>query len=185
MKDNNLTVKELSEAEIPHIAEYWTASSDDHLVSMGVDLSKIPPKEGVINFLTEQINLDLKDRSSYALVWFIDGIPVGHCNVDQISFGEQANMHLHFWNNSTRKKGFGTILLRLSIPLFFEKLKLKVLISEPYAKNLAPNKTLPKLGFEFEKKHVCIPGSLCFEQEVNKWVLSKEKFSEMYSKNFF
>jgi len=29
------------------------------------------------------------------------------------------------------------------------------------------------------------PGTLCFEQEVNKWVLTSKKFNELVSENFF
>ncbi len=181
MEEQILRVKELSAQEVPNIASYWTDSSDQHLIGMGVDLTKLPPKEDIINFLNKQISLDIKQRNSFALVWFIDDKAVGHCNVDQISFGEKANMHLHFWKQPQRRKGLGTQLVKLSIPHFFDRLHLKQLICEPYALNEAPNKTIPKLGFEFEKEHITIPGSLCFEQKVNKWVLSRSKFIELYN----
>jgi RimJ/RimL family protein N-acetyltransferase len=48
--------------------------------------------------------------------------------------------------------------VKKSVPYFFEKLKLKVLYCEPYANNPAPNKTLFKIGSNFEKKYRTIPG---------------------------
>jgi len=103
------------------------------------------------------------------MIWLFNGKAIGHCNVNNIIFGQSAFMHLHMWNAPNRKKGMGSQLVQLSIPYFFKHLELKELFCEPYALNPAPNKTLAKLGFQFIKKHVTIPGSLNFEQEVNRW----------------
>jgi RimJ/RimL family protein N-acetyltransferase len=64
----------------------------------------------------------------------------------------------------------------MTLPLFFERLQLKKLYCEPYALNSAPNKSLEKVGFEFIKEYITIPGSLNFEQPVKRWELSYEKF---------
>jgi RimJ/RimL family protein N-acetyltransferase len=88
-------------------------------------------------------------------------------------------MHLHLWKSKNRKKGIGTELVRKSIPFYFENFKIEKLICEPYALNPAPNKTLEKIGFEFIKKYRTIPGSLNFEQDVNRWELTKEKFESL------
>jgi len=40
-------------------------------------------------------------------------------------------------------------------------------------------KVLKKIGFTFVKKHTTIPGSLNFEQEVNRWKLTKEMFKKI------
>ncbi|HWY34787.1 MAG TPA: GNAT family protein, partial [Nitrosopumilaceae archaeon] len=103
---------------------------------------------------------------------------IGHSNVNKIVFGEEAHMHLHIWSEDVRKKGVGAELVKLTIPYFFENLKLKKLYCEPYALNQAPNKTLQKVGFEFVKKYRTTPGWLNFEQEVNLWVIYPDKFKK-------
>jgi RimJ/RimL family protein N-acetyltransferase len=60
-------------------------------------------------------------------------------------------MHLHLWYPDKRIKGMGVQLVKKSLPYFFNNLHLKTLYCEPYALNPAPNKTLPKVGFEFVK----------------------------------
>lgn len=64
----------------------------------------------------------------------------------------------------------------MTLSYFFEKLELKKIYYEPYALNTAPNKTLKKAGFEFVKKYVTTPGFLNFEQDVNQWQMTYEKF---------
>lgn len=169
-----LTVRELQESDIPLIADYWTNSSDEHLVAMGVDLAKVPSREDFVDMLEYQLSLPIEKRMTYCIIWLLDGITVGHCNTNPTDFGNQANMHLHIWSEENRKRKFGMDFLRMTIPLFFENLKLKRLICEPYALNPAPNRALKKFGFTFEREYTTIPGGINFEQPVNRWVLRKE-----------
>lgn len=87
-------------------------------------------------------------------------------------------MHLHLWKNDLRKTGLGTELVKMTLFYFFEKLNLKILYCEPSALNPAPNKTLKKTGFEFVKEYITTPGFLNFEQKVNLWELTYEKFKK-------
>lgn len=169
-----LEVRELTENDIVHIADYWLNSDQDFLLNIGVDLNKLPSREELTEMLTTQIWLPYAEKSSLALIAEINGEPVGHCNVNEITFGLEAKMHLHLWNKNLRKKGLGTKMVLLSLPLFFEKLKLKTIWCEPYAENQAPNRTLRNIGFEFVKKYLTVPGSLNFEQEVNRYKLTKK-----------
>ena len=121
--------------------------------------------------LNHQFSLLYDQKSAYALIWSVDDVPVGHCNVNKIEFGKEATMHLHMWQSENRQKGHGTALVRLSVPFFFTKLEIKELFCEPYALNTAPNRILEKVGFEFIKEYVTTPGSINFEQNVKRWRL--------------
>ena len=173
---NVLSVRELQKEDIEYIVQYWLDSESSHLVGMGVDLSKLPTRNVLTNMLIEQLNQPIAEKQSYCIIWEVDGQAVGHCNINKIVPGKEAYMHLHLWRSGFRKRGVGTSLVKMSLPFFFENFKLKQLFCEPYVLNPAPNKTLKKVGFTFSKKHVTIPGSLNFEQEVNLWVLSEDDF---------
>ncbi len=177
--ENNLTVRTIEERDIPLIVDYWLKSDPDFLVSMGVDLDKLPSGRELTEMLKSQIDSPLKEKKSYALIWEEYNQPIGHCNVNQIVYGQQAHMHLHIWHKKLRQKGIGQKLVRLSLPFFFEDLELKVVYCEPYALNPAPNKTLKRVGFSFIKTYRTIPGSLNFEQEVNQWKLSEENYKKL------
>ena len=88
-------------------------------------------------------------------------------------------MHLHLWNNNSRQKGWGTTFVIKTIPFYFEKFDLQKLYCEPYALNPAPNKTMERIGFKFVKTYRTIPGWLNFEQQVNLWEMTLEKFTSL------
>jgi RimJ/RimL family protein N-acetyltransferase len=71
----------------------------------------------------------------------------------------------------------------LTLPYYFENLKLKKLWCEPYALNIAPNKTLEKAGFHFIKEYTTVPSFICFEQPVKQWMISYEDFKMLNEKS--
>lgn len=176
MTQPTLSVREIQPPDIESILAYWLGSDPDFLIGMGVDLQKIPSKADWSAMLSKQLSLPYDKKPSYCTIWEVDGAAVGHCNVNTIEFGEEAFMHLHMWNAGIRQRGIGTQLVKMSLPWFFDNLQLKRLYCEPYALNPAPNKTLERVGFTFVRQYVGIPGSLSFEQPVNRWELRYEDF---------
>jgi RimJ/RimL family protein N-acetyltransferase len=172
--DKIYDVKALSAAEIPFLLDYWYQSPPEYIYALGADINLFPKRSDFETMLLKQISTPYPQKKGMAHIWLENGKPIGHNNVNQIIFGKQANMHLHIWEASLRQKGIGTTLLKLSIPNFFSQLKLEMLFCEPNAHNIAPNRTLAKLGFHFIKTHVIVPGSINYKQEVNQWVLKKE-----------
>ncbi len=85
-------------------------------------------------------------------------------------------MHLHLWRSDIRQKGLGADFVKMTLPFFFENYELETLYSGPFSLNTAPNKTLEKIGFQFVKQHVTISGWLNFEQAVNLWELSRNRY---------
>ena len=162
--------------DIPLISRYWYGLTPAELNRMGADPSKMPNKEAFEQMLTEQLAASMEEKQGFATIWLVNDTPVGHCNINGIQFGRQANMHLHLWNPSTRQKGMGANLVKQSLPLFFENFQLESLFCEPYALNPAPNKTLEKIGFELLKEYVTTPGLINFEQPVKRWVLTHAKW---------
>ena len=89
-------------------------------------------------------------------------------------------MHLHLWDQTLRKSGRGTELLKMSIPYYFRNFELEQLICEPYALNPAPNRVVEKVGFTLEKEYVTVPGSINFEQPVKRWIMTRDAFHALY-----
>jgi ribosomal-protein-alanine N-acetyltransferase len=179
MTESFLSVREIQEADIDLIANYWLCSEPSFLKAMGVDLAKLPSRDQLSQHLLSQINTPIEEKRSYCIIWEVGGKPVGHCNTNPTVFGEEAYMHLHLWQGAARQRGIGTALVKMTLPYFFQNLKLKKLLCEPYALNVAPNKTLMKIGFNFIKEYTTIPGSLNFEQSVRRWELTCDKYQKM------
>jgi RimJ/RimL family protein N-acetyltransferase len=176
MQEHRLSVREMNLQDIPLIISYWLNASREQLQQMGVDPAKLPQKEQLQQMLESQYFLPLEQKRSFCLIWEEEGVSIGHCNTNPTFFGDHAFMHLHIWKTDNRRQGIGARGVAYSLPIFFDKLKLKTIYSEPYALNVAPNKTLEKLGFELEKEYITTPGSLNFEQPVKRWRLTIEKY---------
>jgi len=176
MDKDQLSVREIQKEDIDSIIHYWLNSDPAFLEGMGVDLSKIPLRDQWEEMLTEQLKQSYPEKKSYCLIWLLDGKAIGHSNVNKIIFGQKAYMHLHIWEKGVRKKGIGTALVKMGLPLFFKHLQLKKICCEPYALNPAPNKVLDKAGFEFVRTYITTPGFLNFEQPVNLWEFTYERF---------
>ena len=146
---------------------------------MGVDLSKMPTREEWKEMLNEQISQSYEEKKSYCITWLLNGEPAGHSNVNRIIFGEEAYMHLHIWKPGNKTKGLGLQFVKMTLPFFFQNMKLKKICCEPYALNPAPNKTMENLGFEFIKEYVTVPGFINFEQPVKHWELTLQKFRQL------
>ena len=179
MIENNLSVREMDQQDIDSILHYWFNSPPGHLTGMGVDLSKIPPPGPFKEYLREQLATPIEEKISYCIIWEADGVPIGHSNTNPTTFGEQAFMHLHIWNSPVRKQGLGVAFVKMTLPFYFNKLKLKKLFCQPYALNPAPNKTMEKVGFHLVKEYETIPGPMNFKQVVKLWEMTAEKFHEL------
>jgi RimJ/RimL family protein N-acetyltransferase len=179
MSNIHLSVREIQESDIPLISSYWLNASSDYLRGMGADPEKIPSKEQWQAMLQTQISQPYQEKQSYCLIWLANEEPVGHSNINKIIMGQEAAMHLHLWQGQHRQKGMGAALVKLGLPYFFNNYRLQLLYSEPYTLNIAPNKTLEKAGFVFEKEYETSPGSLNPVQQVKRWVFTREKFKSL------
>ncbi len=175
-----LTVRELSINDIGAITDYWLNSDRNFLQSIGVDLSKLPDRKTFTDMLTRQYYLPITEKYSCCLIWEYDNIPIGHCNTNPTRYGKDAFLHLHIWEPVMRRKGSGAILLKKSLSFFFERLEIQTLYSEPFAGNTAPINTLAKAGFRFVQEYRTIPGSINFEQPVQRWEMTRTEYKRLY-----
>lgn len=155
------------------MVDYFTQSTDDFLRGMGIDPAKVPIREDWLDevWLDHQKPGPEKDR--IYLAWLYYGELVGHSSINKIQWGEEASIHLHLWKPRLRRNGIGAEFFRRSVDYFFREPGVKKLYCEPYAENPAPNKVLSKLGFTLVQTYKTIPGTNCFEQNVNRWELHR------------
>lgn len=175
MNNVNISIRKQTLEDISSIIDYFLNSDKEHLLKMGVDVSKLHKRNYWIKLLEENYQQEDHNKCIYYLIWLLDNNAIGHCNINKIKPHEEAYMHLHLWQNENRQKGLGIEFLKLTIPIFFQIFDLKKLYCEPYALNPAPNRILEKFGFEFLKSYETTPGIFNFKQPVNKWCLTKEK----------
>ena len=175
----NISVREFNIEDSDSIVDYFLQANESFLHQMGVDVSKLPGRSEWLKLLKDEYDLPFKERKFYYLTWLINDIPVGHSNINKIIFGEEAYMHLHMWHSEKRKKGMGHEFIKMSLPYYFDRFKLKRLYCEPNAFNTAPNKTLEKSGFQFIKQYDTTPGWINYYQTVNRWCLELLDYEQL------
>ena len=172
-------IREFIISDIEKIVDYFIDAESDFLKRMGAEKNKLPKRTRWIQNLQSELIKPYKEKGYYYIIWLLDGKPIGHSNINHISFGESAKMHLHLWKSGTRKNGLGLQFLKMTIPFYFEKFELKKLICEPYAENIAPNRTLKKIGFDLIMTYETVPGLINFRQTVNRYELTKEQLGKI------
>lgn len=168
-----LSVREIEIAEFDIVFDYFHEATPEFLDTMGIDPTRIPDRHAWRKELREELALPINQRPGLVLLWLMDGRPVGFSSCDNIKFGDRATMHLHMLTEDGRNKGIGTVFVRKSVAYYFDKLQLEALFSEPYAFNIAPNRTLQKAGFKYLKTYMTVPGTFSFHQPVNRWVINR------------
>jgi RimJ/RimL family protein N-acetyltransferase len=128
-----LTVREMAADETDLIVDYFLNSTSEHLEMLGVDPTRFPPAASWRERIRRECKLPIEQRAAVLVSWLSDELPIGFSTLDKISFGEQANMHLHVIEPDRRKRGVGTECVRRSVDLYFDRLKLKRLFCEPHA----------------------------------------------------
>ena len=177
----HLSVREIRKEELKLVIDYFLKSSAKYLRGMGADNAKLPSRTKWLKELNLEFGKPANQKEYYYLIWLEDDKPIGHSNINHIDFGKTAKMHLHLWQSSNRMKGMGEVFIKKSIPFYFNGFNLQTLICEPYAYNPAPNKVLPKLGFEFVKQYETIPGASNYRQQVRRYILEKDRFLKWIS----
>ncbi|NEO14915.1 MULTISPECIES: GNAT family protein [unclassified Moorena] len=170
------SIREFEASDIDLMIHYFLNADHEFLRGMGVEPSKLPNSDKWRQILLEDFERPVEHSRLYYLIWEIDDTPVGHSNLNKIIYAQEAFMHLHLWQPEKRRSGNGTYFINESIYCYFTKFHLQNLFCEPYALNPAPNKTLPKAGFELVKTYETTPGLINFNQTVNRWILTKEKW---------
>jgi len=173
-----ITVRESIAIDIEKIVDYFIYADVYFLRGMGAERSKLPKKEEWIDKLQLEFDKSYSEKGFYYIIWLLNNQPIGHSNVNNIEFGESATMHLHLWKSDQRKSGLGLEFMKRTIPIYFEKLELKKLICEPYSENVAPNRILKNLGFDFIRTYETTPGPINFQQIVNRYELKKSNWEK-------
>jgi ribosomal-protein-alanine N-acetyltransferase len=151
--------------------EYFHGADDALLALMGVDRRRLPAAEAWLARLLPDLALPPDKKQTYYLGWWLDGVPVGHSNVNQIRFAEQAHIHLHLWHAPKRRSGFGQRFFERSLSCCVSQFQLRCVICEPRAENPAPNAVLTRAGFQWIRRYRTVPGLINTEQDVNRWEL--------------
>ena len=162
-------------SEVGLIIGYFHGSSSEHLNMLGVDPTRLPDPIAWQERYAREYGQPVEKRKVVLVIWDAESGPVGFSTADTIAYGREAKMHLHIVKPEQRRIGIGAACVRETVRIYFDALKLERLYCEPNALNVAPNRTLQKVGFKYLKTHETVPGPLNYHQAVTRWVLEKHQ----------
>ncbi len=169
----DVSVRTMELGEVGIVIDYFHGATPEHLELLGVDPTRLPPRQQWLDFYRSDFAKPIDQRRSFLVTWLAGDTPFGFSSTDRVVFGREAFMHLHIVDPQQRKSGSGTACVRESVKIYFDMLKLERLFCEPHAFNTAPNRTLQRAGFSYVKTHMTVPGPLNYHQAVNRWVLER------------
>jgi RimJ/RimL family protein N-acetyltransferase len=169
----SLVIREMALDEAGLIVDYFHSSTPEHLETLGVDPTRLPTRGDWLARYAAEYRKPVRDRATLLVIWELDGVAIGFSTSDRIRYGEQAHMHLHVVDPQRRRSGVGAACVRETVDIYFEALALKRLFCEPNAFNVAPNRTLQRVGFRYVKTYNTVPGALNYHQAITRWVLER------------
>ncbi len=167
----NLTIRPLTEEDIPYIVRYWFENSDENIIQMGADKTKLNSQIEFSNQLQTMCNAALEKTKSYYMIWLIDNKPIGYNALKDIQKDEIAHMHLHMWNSEYRGKGYGAKLFCMAALEFYNMFNLKMILCEPRSSNPMPNRMLTKIGFKKWRTYLSTSSELSLTCELNSYII--------------
>lgn len=159
--------------DVESVVRYWTEAPPEHLARMGVDPKRIPDAKLMRSGMRAALAIPESVRSAFTFIWEVDGRSVGAATLKRIEPGCRADIHLHMWESSDRRRGLGRFLFALSALEGMERFRLEKLACEPNARNEAPNGMLRKLGLPLVRTYRTSPSELTYEQEVNRYEMTR------------
>jgi RimJ/RimL family protein N-acetyltransferase len=161
--------------EVGVIIDYFHQSPVGHLEMMGVDPTKLPEPAKWRQRYIDEYGKPIENRKTFLIIWKDNNTTVGFSTADKIIYGEEAYMHLHVIHPERRNRGIGALCVQESARIYFESLRLQRLYCQPNAFNVAPHRTLQKVGFKYLKTYETVPGPLNYHQTVTLWILEKSQ----------
>jgi RimJ/RimL family protein N-acetyltransferase len=143
-----VTVRDLTVTDIPKVLDYWYSSEPSFLESMGVDLTKLAPREEFRKMLQDkcQANMALPESKINAQVICVDEKPVGFHTINPLVEGDYGVFHAHIWDEDMRGKGITVRSYLLACKVFMDRFNLKRILFKTPLQNKDAIRVKEKLG---------------------------------------
>src|SRR5690606_17024139 len=103
----NLSVREMRLDEVGAGIDYFHGATPEHLELLGVDPTRLPARAQWRQLYEHDYALPREQRRSLLVLWQHDGENLGFSSADKIRHGESAHMHLHVFDDGSRRRGHG------------------------------------------------------------------------------
>ncbi len=151
MNSEDILVRDLSEADIPFILNYWFHSPTGFIESIGVDPAKLPSESDMKAALIEKCRLNhgLAQSKLNALIIVYNNKPVGFHTLFPIEEGDYGIFHAHIWDPAMRRRGIAKISYRLACNIFLKRFNLQRILFKTPKQNIGAIRVKEQLGIRY------------------------------------
>lgn len=143
-----ISIRDLSEEDIPLVLNYWFRSPPGFIESMGVDLAKLPDEEEMEKTLRERARAHATSSPSKLNVLMIlhDGQPIGCHTLNPIQEGDHGVFHAHIFRADMRGRGVGMHSYPKACRVFMDRFDLPRILFKTPKQNVGAIRVKEKLG---------------------------------------
>jgi RimJ/RimL family protein N-acetyltransferase len=147
----SVEVRDLAEADIPFVLDYWFRSPPGFVESLGADPARLPSETLMAETLRDKIRATPNPQTSRlnALAILLHGRPVGMHVLNPLTEGDWGIFHAHLWNPLSRGRGIAERSYPLACRLFLDRFGLQRILFKTPAQNLGALRVKEKLGIRY------------------------------------
>jgi RimJ/RimL family protein N-acetyltransferase len=147
----SVSVRDLSEADIPFVLDYWFRSPPGFIASLGADPTKLPAEAQFADSLRQRVlmNAGLERSRLASLAILHEGQFVGFHNLNPLVEGEFGVFHAHISRPEFRRRGVAECSYPQACRVFLQRFDLKRILFKTPAQNVGAIRVKEKLGIRF------------------------------------
>jgi len=144
----SVSVRDLSEADVPPVLDYWFRSPPGFIESLGADPTKLPSEAEFGDSLRRRIRAaeDPARSRLTSLAILHDGRFVGFHNLNPLVEGDFGVFHAHIARPELRRRGVAERSYPLACRIFLQRFDLKRILFKTPVQNVGAIRVKEKLG---------------------------------------
>ncbi len=144
----SVSVRDLSEAEIPFVLDYWFRSPPGFIESLGADPTKLPTEAQFADSLRQRIRVNetlaVSKLSSLAILHA--GHFVGFHSLNPLTEGDSGVFHAHISQPEFRRRGIAECSYPQACRIFLQRFDLRRILFKTPVQNVGAIRVKEKLG---------------------------------------
>ena len=167
--DPKILIRDATEDDIVQQHLYLKNSSDEFLLSLGVDPNVIRNSPDQSERIRKMLSIPVKSRPNHTFAGDIENKLVGMITLKNIIYGDSAEVHGHILHIENRRQGLASKHYVEFLKKAFATFELKILICEPSTTNVAINAFLQKIGLKLKATYKVPASGILLPRTANRY----------------
>lgn len=182
IKPQLISVRDISESDIPLILNYWFRSPAGFIEGMGVDPKKMPLESDFRKSLEEKIyqNKMLSFSKLNALAITYDNNFIGFHTINPLVEGDYGIFHAHITDSEFRRCGIGLHTYPKACAIFLKRFNLDRILFKTPSQNTAAIRVKQKIGIRLIGEELIGFGIIKDGTHAKVFELTREEAKELF-----